>query len=856
MREEHQSRNSSHLSRYLQDRKKTLHLTIHCATWNVGASMPSTSDIAKVLELKNEYPDIYCIGLQEVVDLNVLNVAIRPNHAADRWERMIERVLDSKYNPHHKHANEGFSKICVQQMVGLLLLVYIRADLFPYVSEFQTDSLGVGMGRLGNKGAVAFRFKLFECTFVMVNSHFTAGREKLSRRNRDYADIVKNVCFMDTAYCPRTIFDSDVLLFMGDLNYRLEYELEEFKTVQNLISTGQYGKLVERDQLRMTRESSNPRRAFKYLSETGPLNFAPTYKRVPGKFEGYSHKRIPGWTDRIFYYETSVPLLPTRQEFKHISRTPTAFGRGGLANSMAKNPPGSDSSATAGTGASTTPKNPTLSLGVGTSPIHEVSDIFKSNEDLPLPRPRSRSDTNNSRVSRSKASRLSSFKPISYTSRRDCVHSDHRPVVAGFSAQILDPHGFDLGKDDNGGSGGALMLWSILEVAQFFVMLLELNFRYDKNIFEDLRLNYILGWSTGIFASNTLLSGEVSPDRGKPSREEIHKLMGLERLSWESNVNPNYIAPQALVTLCVVALIVIAICMICFQLTRLLYSVNSLRTAQARVYWLWTMYQSLGVILIMAFYPAFSLGSFHVSLCYGIFDFETELILSANTCHLGTCIAGAFGLMYAYIGVRLWVKVQTKRAYTQLFLHRKLKAVWGHFWRLYRYDAKFFALCDMCSRALQGVAMSGTTWSLGPLVLVFSVQAVLLVMIYILKPFKRREVVTSYIALLQHGTTAIVMKFIYWLRLTVCSIIFGFKVSDQQKYREIVSFVIIFGFFIALLLCLGNYLYHQGRKIALDLISIFAPCLKGSCTRWIAQGCGDKGGGGCKELVACVCCMC
>jgi len=125
-----------------EDRNKALHLTIHCATWNVGASMPSTSDIAKVLELKNEYPDIYCIGLQEVVDLNVLNVAIRPNHAADRWERMIERVLDSKYNPHHKHANEGFSKICVQQMVGLLLLVYIRADLFPYVSEFQTDSLG------------------------------------------------------------------------------------------------------------------------------------------------------------------------------------------------------------------------------------------------------------------------------------------------------------------------------------------------------------------------------------------------------------------------------------------------------------------------------------------------------------------------------------------------------------------------------------------------------------------------------------------------------------------------------------------------------------------------------------------
>jgi len=44
----------------------------------------------------------------------------------------------------------------------------------------------------------------------------------------------------------------------------------------------------------------------------------------------------------------------------------------------------------------------------------------------------------------------------------------------------------------------ALMISSILEIAQFFVMLLEVDFLYSSNLYSQLRFNYILGWSTGI----------------------------------------------------------------------------------------------------------------------------------------------------------------------------------------------------------------------------------------------------------------------------------------------------------------------------------------------------------------------
>jgi hypothetical protein len=105
-------------------------------------------------------------------------------------------------------------------MVGCLLLVYVRADVFPYLTESQTDKLGVGMARLGNKGCVAFRFCMFGCSFVVVNSHLWAHRRHLAKRNRNYQDILSNVYFVDHGFETRKILDADLVIWAGDLNYR------------------------------------------------------------------------------------------------------------------------------------------------------------------------------------------------------------------------------------------------------------------------------------------------------------------------------------------------------------------------------------------------------------------------------------------------------------------------------------------------------------------------------------------------------------------------------------------------------------------------------------------------------------
>jgi hypothetical protein len=53
----------------------------------------------------------------------------------------------------------------------------------------------------------------------------------------------------------------------------------------------------ERDQLRL----ESALNGFLSVYREGPLNFGPTYKFHKDRNE-YEADRIPGWTDRVFYY--------------------------------------------------------------------------------------------------------------------------------------------------------------------------------------------------------------------------------------------------------------------------------------------------------------------------------------------------------------------------------------------------------------------------------------------------------------------------------------------------------------------------------------------------------------------------
>mmetsp|Transcript_26121 Transcript_26121/g.48696 ORF Transcript_26121/g.48696 Transcript_26121/m.48696 type:complete len:149 (+) Transcript_26121:1108-1554(+) len=81
------------------------------------------------------------------------------------------------------------------------------------------------------------------------------------------------------------------------------------------------------------------------------------------------------------------------------------------------------------------------------------------------------------------------------------------------------------------------------------------------------------------------------------------------------------------------------------------------------------------------------------------------------------------------------------------------------------------------------------------------------------------------------------MKSIYTLRTTVTVFIFGFEVSGQKSQHVTVSYLLVASYSTTVLLCAGFFLYHQGRKLFLDFIAMFAPCLRGRCFQYLANGC-------------------
>ena len=66
---------------------------------------------------------------------------------------------------------------------------------------------------------------------------------------------------------------------MGDLNFRLIEGSYNFKEISEHVERGEYGVLLDRDQLRQVQRE---RQAFAELFETEP-NFAPTYKFKVGR---------------------------------------------------------------------------------------------------------------------------------------------------------------------------------------------------------------------------------------------------------------------------------------------------------------------------------------------------------------------------------------------------------------------------------------------------------------------------------------------------------------------------------------------------------------------------------------------
>ncbi|KAF3897457.1 Type I inositol polyphosphate 5-phosphatase 8 [Trichophyton interdigitale] len=309
-----------------------------------------------------EGPDLYILGLQEIVDVASATEAIKtyvdPGPSA-KWNAALQDALPP-----------GYTCIASQQLVGMLLLVYAAPSLEPHISSVSSTSVGTGfLGYTGNKGAVATRIVIGETTrLVFVNSHLAAGAEKanLERRNWDAAQIISRSNFapieeqdLISGELNHQFGEEEFSFWFGDLNYRLDgipggdvrrllhlHVQDEFRPAKrnpplqsignsqpeesrksfesditslpseegiqmedndldptedpaSLLNT--LSSLLPHDQLQAQQKSG---KSFHQGWREGPITFLPTYKYDVGRvgvFDSSEKQRSPSWCDRILF---------------------------------------------------------------------------------------------------------------------------------------------------------------------------------------------------------------------------------------------------------------------------------------------------------------------------------------------------------------------------------------------------------------------------------------------------------------------------------------------------------------------------------------------------------------------------
>lgn len=336
----------------INDHSDTQKYKVFVSTWNIGGIAPDEGlNIEDLLETCSKSFDIYVFGFQEIVPLNASNVlGSEDSKISTKWNSLIRNALNKRTHDDDnieqdlknicegnipaqqcKSAPQDFHCIISKQMVGILISVWVRSDLSPFIRHSCVSCVGCGiMGCLGNKGSVSVRFLLHETSFCFVCSHLASGGKEgdEKHRNSNVAEIFSRTNFPKGTILnlPRKILDHDHVILLGDLNYRISLPEE---TTRLLVEKRDWDSLLENDQLKMELESGQMLRGW----HEGAIKFAPTYKYFLNSDEYYgccyhgmkkaAKKRSPAWCDRVIWLGNGLKQIEyARSESKLSDHRP------------------------------------------------------------------------------------------------------------------------------------------------------------------------------------------------------------------------------------------------------------------------------------------------------------------------------------------------------------------------------------------------------------------------------------------------------------------------------------------------------------------------------------------------------
>ncbi|KAK0425069.1 hypothetical protein QR680_009013 [Steinernema hermaphroditum] len=269
-------------------------------TFNVNGKSPPPSPgaLQPWFARNGNKPDFVVVGLQEM-DLAIGTYVKDNNIKQFEWLSAISSCL------------RGYSEVHSIKLVGIFLVVYQRIDGAIPCGEIMSNHVPTGFLKFGNKGGVSIRMKINDTSICFINSHLAAGNE-LERRNQDYREI-SQLTFADNS----SIYEHDLIIWLGDLNYRLATPPSiPNELIRLKCSTGDFKCLLDYDQLLQQQIYRN---AFHDFQEP-KINFKPTYKYDTGtnNWDSSEKRRAPAWCDRILWRVISEGTNVVASDYESI----------------------------------------------------------------------------------------------------------------------------------------------------------------------------------------------------------------------------------------------------------------------------------------------------------------------------------------------------------------------------------------------------------------------------------------------------------------------------------------------------------------------------------------------------------